>query len=140
MKARAVVFIERLLAAVERGVNEEHATARILALQNDLKKLRQSIQAESRAPLPEEAAMGIRKAVRDLGIDRTEAQRAVKAAGPVRTLVRPSSALPKGGGLPLRSPSIFTHRHAKTRGRLGANRHSGTGAKVARPGGNTLTY
>lgn len=64
--------IERLLAAVERGVNEEHATARILALQNDLKKLRQSIQAESRAPLPEEAAIRavLARAINDVEMSR----------------------------------------------------------------------
>jgi Site-specific recombinases, DNA invertase Pin homologs len=45
--------IARLVTAVERGVDEEHTTQRILILQNDLARIRQDIQADAPPFLPE---------------------------------------------------------------------------------------
>ncbi len=53
LKAR----IERLMTVVERGVDMEHVTERILALQDELNEVRDSMRAESLPVLPEEAAI-----------------------------------------------------------------------------------
>lgn len=47
----------RLVEAVERGVNFESATQRILELQDELERVRQDIQHDAAAPLPDEAAI-----------------------------------------------------------------------------------
>lgn len=46
--------IARLLAAVERGVDEEHTTQRILGLQKELARVRRSLQAETMPALPDD--------------------------------------------------------------------------------------
>lgn len=50
LKAR----IDRLMDVVERGVDTEHVTERILALQDELEEVRANIRAESLPVLPEE--------------------------------------------------------------------------------------
>ncbi|HSV28025.1 MAG TPA: recombinase family protein, partial [Candidatus Omnitrophota bacterium] len=59
--AKQVVDLEgrigRLMVAIERGVDAEHTTQRVLVLQNDLARLRHDLQAEQMPPLPEEAAI-----------------------------------------------------------------------------------
>jgi hypothetical protein len=46
--------IGRLVTAIERGVDAEHTTQRVLALQNDLARLRHELQAEAMPTLPDE--------------------------------------------------------------------------------------
>jgi len=64
--------IGRLMKAVERGVDEEHTTQRVLALQNDLAQLRHKLQAEAIPTLPEEAAIRaiLIRAINDVEMSR----------------------------------------------------------------------
>jgi len=56
-EADLLARIERLLDAVERGVDTESATQRILVLQNQLKTVRQDIQCDLPAELPDETTI-----------------------------------------------------------------------------------
>ena len=49
------VRIDRLMQAVERGIDTEHVTERILALQEELDQVRANIRAEAMPRLPAEA-------------------------------------------------------------------------------------
>jgi site-specific DNA recombinase len=49
--------IERLLAVIERGVNEENVTGRILALQDELEDVRRQAAIEIPVEIPDEAAI-----------------------------------------------------------------------------------
>lgn len=73
---RQVVDLEgrigRLMQAIERGVDAEHTTQRVLALQNDLARARHELQAEQIPALPEEAAIRatLIRAVSDVEMSR----------------------------------------------------------------------
>ena len=59
--------IDRLMAVIERGVDTEHVTERVLVLQDELDELRMRIRSEAPAELPDE--MEIRAALsREIGV------------------------------------------------------------------------
>lgn len=64
--------IARLVTAIERGVDEEHTTQRILSLQGELAQLRQNIQVEAMPPLPTEEVIraALLRAVVDVEMSR----------------------------------------------------------------------
>lgn len=64
--------IGRPVTAVERGVDAEHTTQRILALQNDLARLRHELQSEAMPALPDEAMIRatLTRAINDVEMSR----------------------------------------------------------------------
>lgn len=64
--------IGRLVRAIERGVDAEHTTQRVLALQNDLAQMRHKLQAEQIPALPEEATIraALIRAINDVEMSR----------------------------------------------------------------------